>query len=304
METNDGQPTDAELDDIFNEGTKPEIEAEESSAEVEASSSEETQPDLEAQSEDSAENVQETITQKETDEVENLRREYKELEHKYKSDDGRIAALQRQVSDLQKVNDTLSSQPKEETPKVEVPSYDSKQIVQDLYSGDEAKAQAAVEAISNMKSSGGDGEDIDAAIRKAVQPLMEAEKARYDLSQEEVLESVHPDWRTTVGTEEFAEWLNSKPVQIQQLSRSDEASDAVELLNYYALSSAKPEAPTSSAKTQVEELQEKRSKQLESGKPLASKSGAGAQGGMPSDPDAVFDYLERNDPDLNRAYGR
>ena len=140
-------------------------------------------------------------------------------------------------------------------------------------------------------------------VNKMVQPLFEAEKARTKARQEEVLEATYPDWREQVNSEEFSSWVSGLATPIRQLVNSDDAQDAIQLLQYFN-STRGVSAPAESGKSEVEKLKEKRGKQLSGGTAPSSKHNASVSGGMPSDPDALFDYLERNDPDLKTAYGR
>jgi len=305
METIEGQATEAELESIFNDGEGTEVAVEATAEEQPDTNTENVQPESDPDPVIAANAVAEEVKNAEepsVDELTALRQEHEKLQHKYKSDDGRIAALQRQVSDLQRVNDTLSRPQKAETPDAK-PSLTTDKIVSDLYSGDEERAKAAVEAIATM-GSGTAGVEVEDTVNRMVKPLVDAEKQRYNLSQEEVLLRQYPQWRETVRTKQFATWLEQRPDQIKQLTKSNNAQDAIELLNYYTLSNKPIEAMASVGKTPVEKIQAKRNQQLQSGTAVASKPSTAVQGGMPSDPDAVFDYLERNDPDLNRAYGR
>jgi hypothetical protein len=304
MEQQEGQIDDKELDAIFNEDDTAktedvveattedkveETEVKEDSTEIKADSSEE-------------EAVVESEEPSPPSNYDALKKDFANLQHKYKSDEGRVSALQRQINELQKVNNTLKRTPQEETPVETKPTIDSKKIVDDLYSGDEEKARAAVEALVSQRPAT-NAVDIEQTVNKVVQPLVEAEKARARSTQEQALEDVHPDWREQVKSPEFSEWLNALPQTVQQLIHSDDASDAVYILDQFNRVET-PEPTVDSEKTKVEKIQDKREKQLADGTGLPSKHSAGASSGMPSDPDALFDYLERNDPDLKPAYRR
>jgi hypothetical protein len=301
MEQQEGQIDDKELDEIFNaddskqtedvvqatsEDTVEESEVKEESTEVKANSSEDTK--------------EEVVEDPSPSNYDALKKEFDSLQHKYKSDEGRVSALQRQINELQKVNNTLNraSQPRQvakPTPKI-----DSKKIVDDLYSGDEDKARAAVEALVSHQPA--NTVDVEKRMNQVVQPLLEAEKERSKATQEQALEEVYPDWKDQVNSSEFSEWLEGLPKPVQQLVHSNESSDAVYMLNQF--NKSKPTSVVEDERTKVEKIQDKREKQLADGTGLSSKHSAGASGGMPSDPDALFDYLERNDPDLKSAYRR
>jgi len=300
---NEDQPKDEELDAIFNESEESSDEVQASSAEPEegvANESVEAQPETIEASEEVGE---EAVEQNTPTELESLRTDYEKLQHKYRSDDGRIAALQRQVSELQKVNNTLSRSvdARASTPKGK-PDINPEQIVEDLYSGDEKRAKTAVETLIS-KSSGGSRQEVEEAVRRQVQPLRDAEHNRLKASEEQALEKAYPDWRQTVNTNEFKQWFSNRPKSIQKLAESDYSSDAIDLLDYYTSTTATPQSAKAEP-SKVDQIKAKREKQLASGTGISSKGGSGASGGEPTDPDALFNYLERNDPDYNTALRR
>ena len=304
MEQQEGQIDDKELDAIFNaddakqtedvvqatsEDTVGESEVKEESTEVKADSSEGTK--------------EEVVEDPSPSNYDALKKEFDSLQHKYKSDEGRVSALQRQINELQKVNNTLKARQVAPRPVAKPPRLDSGKIVDDLYSGDEEKAKAAVEAlVSHRPAAVGNG-NVEQTVNKMVQPLFAAEKARAKAQQEQVLESTYPDWREQVNSEEFSSWVSGLAAPIRQLVNSDDAQDAIQLLKYFN-STKGVSTSVGSGKSEVEKLKEKRGKQLSGGTAPSSKHNASVSGGMPSDPDALFDYLERNDPDLKTAYGR
>ena len=304
MELKEGQVDEAELDAIFNEDSEDKVEAvTEVTAEAETSGGivEEVATEIVA---DSAEKESVEVVEETPDPLSDfdaLKKEFDSLNHKYKSDEGRVSALQRQINELQKVNNTLKARQVAPRPVAKPPRLDSGKIVDDLYSGDEEKAKAAVEALVNQQPTA-NTVDVERRMNQVVQPLLEAEKERSKATQEQALEEVYPDWKDQVNSSEFSEWLEGLPKPVQQLVHSNESSDAVYMLNQF--NKSKPTSVVENERTKVEKIQDKREKQLADGTGLSSKHSAGASGGMPSDPDALFDYLERNDPDLKSAYRR
>jgi hypothetical protein len=306
MELKEGQVDEAELDAIFNEDSEDKVEAvTEVTAEAETSGGivEEVATEIVA---DSAEKESVEVVEETPDPLSDfdaLKKEFDSLNHKYKSDEGRVSALQRQINELQKVNNTLKARQVAPRPVAKPSRLDSGKIVDDLYSGDEEKAKAAVEAlVSHRPAAVGNG-NVEQTVNKMVQPLFAAEKARAKAQQEQVLESTYPDWREQVNSEEFSSWVSGLAAPIRQLVNSDDAQDAIQLLKYFN-STKGVSTSVGSGKSEVEKLKEKRGKQLSGGTAPSSKHNASVSGGMPSDPDALFDYLERNDPDLKTAYGR
>jgi hypothetical protein len=302
MEQQEGQIDDKELDAIFNEDDSTQTE------DVVQATSEDTVEESEVKEEstevkaDSSEDMKEEVVEDPSpSNYDALKKEFDSLQHKYKSDEGRVSALQRQINELQKVNNTLKRVEQPRAVARPKPKINSKKIVDDLYSGDEDKAKAAVEALVSQQPTA-NTVDVERRMNQVVQPLLEAEKERSKATQEQALAEVHPDWREQVNSSEFSEWLGGLPKPVQQLVHSNESSDAVYMLNQF--NKSKPTPVVEDERTKVEKIQDKRDKQLADGTGLSSKHSAGASGGMPSDPDALFDYLERNDPDLKSAYRR
>ena len=296
MTTDGTETTEEELDTIFNEvaeeggGDTPPIEA--------AAEEEKSEPTQESLKEDV-----EAEAPAEKDYAA-LEAEHEKLKHQYKSDEGRIAALQRKVSSLENVNSTLKKPEARRTPPplpTRKPNpVNAKKIVEDLYSGDEKKAQSAVLAITqgNTANQAFNAANVQKQVDQMLQPLREAEQAKHKLSQEEALEKAFPNWKVQVNEPHFEEWLQGRSATVKKLVHSNDSADAIELLTYYN-SSVGNTTEEDTGKTQVERVQDKRAKQLSASGGISSKS-AGSSGAMPTDPDALFDYLERNDPDLRR----
>ncbi len=305
MEQQEGQIDDKELDEIFNaDDSKQTEDVVQATSEDKVEESEVKEESTEVKADSSEDTKEEVVEDPSPSNYDALKKEFDSLQHKYKSDEGRVSALQRQINELQKVNNTLKSSPPTTENRRPAQRLNSKKIVDDLYSGDEAKAQAAVEAlVASNNRQDIDVSHVDERVNTLVQPLVDAEKARFFSQQEQVVDSYYPDWKSQVKTPEFSQWLQSKSNYVKQLIHSDSAHDAVELLDIYHGKSGRVDA-VESGRTKVEKIQDKREKQLADGTGLSSKHSAGASGGMPSDPDALFDYLERNDPDLKSAYRR
>jgi hypothetical protein len=297
MTTDGTETTEEELDTIFNDvaeeggGDNPPIEA--------AAEKEESEPTLESlpeagEAEAPAENSYAA-----------LEAEHEKLKHQYKSDEGRIAALQRKVSSLENVNSTLKKPAVRKASPPPLPTrkpnpVNAKKIVEDLYSGDEKKAQSAVLAITqgNTANQAFNAANVQKQVDQMLKPLREAEQAKQKLGQEEALEKAFPNWKVQVNEPHFEEWLQGRSETVKKLVHSSNSADAIELLTYYN-SSVGNVTEEDTGKTQVEKVQDKRAKQLNASSGISSKS-AGSSGAMPTDPDALFDYLERNDPDLRR----
>jgi hypothetical protein len=85
------------------------------------------------------------------------------------------------------------------------------------------------------------------------------------------------------------------------LAASEDAADASTLLTYYKQAQALAQSSQAPAPNEtVAHIQAKRERQLNQGQSPSMRSGRSVGGGTPEDPDALFDYLERHDPDYGR----
>jgi hypothetical protein len=77
----------------------------------------------------------------------------------------------------------------------------------------------------------------------------EVEKAR----QMAVLDFHHPDWETTIGTQEYNDWLMSQPEETVALTKSASARDALKVLDSYRdFTASPPPSLTASSRQRLE----------------------------------------------------
>ena len=231
-----------------------------------------------------------------------------QLQQNVRSNSGRVSAYQQKINQLEAQLKSAQATPHAESKGV--PQQDAqkiaRQVVDTLMSGDEEKAAAALAdaltrgAVGTPQSVNDDY--VKNIVNEAVRPFQEAEKSRYKQTQEQALESIHPGWRDTARSSEFKAWVSAQPDSVQKLVQSDDAADAATLLTYFKQSRPQPvvtqEAPVSNER--VSQIQAKRERQLSQGQIPETRGGRAVGSSAPDDPEALFEYLERNDPDYGR----
>jgi hypothetical protein len=234
-----------------------------------------------------------------------------QLQQNVRSNSGRVSAYQQKINQLElqlkqsrtgAANSTTAESnaiPQQDAQKV------ARQVVDLLMSGDEEKAATALATALSRGAVNGSGVDdtkVRNIVNEAIRPFQAAEQTRYKQSQEQALESIHPNWRETARSSEFRHWVEQQPASVQMLVKSDDAADAATLLTYYKQARGLAQAqPAPAPNERVAQIQAKRERQLSQGQsPSTRGGGRGIGGSSPDDPDALFEYLERHDPDYGR----
>lgn len=63
--------------------------------------------------------------------------------------------------------------------------------------------------------------------------LTRREKAERRIEAHIAIEVAHPGWIATVRTPEFVRWLDAQPPEVYALSKSQDPTDAIALLDRY-----------------------------------------------------------------------
>jgi len=172
-----------------------------------------------------------------------------ELDHRYRSSNGRISALQKQINGLQTELSQANTDP--------APSKEAA-----------IKAGLTPEQIAEFEEDYGDistfikgytSDQINEAVKSQVAPFQQqmskieqaqqgyAEREAEDATATEYnrLAKAHPDFQTIQNDNNFWQWLDSKPAFIRNAVESKSADDNIELLNQY-----KRETSTAVSRTQ------------------------------------------------------
>ncbi|WP_416398134.1 hypothetical protein [Allohahella sp. A8] len=168
---------------------------------------------------------------------------YRELEHRWKSDEGRVSAYQRQIDELkQKV---------EQAPKKQIESLE--QVRADF-----PEIGKAIDDVLNERLS-----ELSAKFEERLTPLqqMQAEQAEAQRNAQyqqaaQFLSAQHPDWQQydRDKNKDFAGWLSQQPSGIRAMYQApeDTAANAAALISLYKQSTANQtqDAAASSAGSQ------------------------------------------------------
>jgi len=213
-------------------------------------------------------------------------RKIAELEHKVKSDAGRISAFQRKINELAQQKQTVA----QEQP--------SRQDIADAMQTPEAWSAFAeeypdiAEAVDNRlrQHKAEVTENLSNKFTSELDPIRKAEQDRFIQSQVAAIEAAHPDWDEVRNSSAFDEWVEKQPSAVQELRKSKNAADAVWMLNAFKRDSgvASPGSEEVPGSGQVAALKSKRLKQLAEGEAVQSTRRVARVSQPPDDFDQAF----------------
>lgn len=222
-----------------------------------------------------------------------------------KSNEGRIAAFQRQVNDLQSQlraasrTGNAAKKDKDQAASDDAASGtegDFKEL--SALREDYPEIAQPIEQMFNRLQ--GDISRRD----QIIDSLMNKERQVHIDEQEAALQEVHPDWGDVIVSPEFAAWVQNAPAHIQPILEQNandivdaaSAADAIELFKLRTgYRSAKQTDPTPTQRQTAAQGSRqnsgKRSRQLEAGTSVRSGRGVGGTGGPAKDNyHAAFDH--------------
>jgi len=243
-------------------------------------------------------NVENNDNNESESEVDRLRSENEQLQHKFRSNDGRIAAYQRRIDELQ------------EQVSAKAGTANDGDDDQKAADGDELDAfrkeyPEIAGPLETMRTR--DQKQIE-QLTATVAALTGDQRQNQLDKQESILADAHPDWEGITGDGAFRDWVGAQPLYVQQAARRNgekitNGQEAAHLIASFKASLPQYESSDSDAKEvdkaaeaeksdQQKTLRGKRQRQLESGASVQSK-GPGAASGPPDDYDAAFDFFAR-----------
>lgn len=230
----------------------------------------------------------------EPDPLEATRKELETWKHKYNSDLGRQAALQRRIQEQQQFIEDLQKQqaqaPQQAESEGEAPdgSGMSDADWKDLQENFPEIARAMEYKLGSIKDQY--ATEVN-SLREQLVPIQQQQQDNFISTQYAVLSAKHPDYQELVTSDEFGAWLIQQPAPVRNLVESDEASDAVWLLDTYKQSSQQA-APAAQDARELNRLQEKRSRQLSQARSVGTSRSSRSQGNMPpsDDYEAAFEH--------------
>lgn len=201
---------DQEFDAAFAEQGKPVAEA-----------PQETPPEAAPPAEPAA-----PVEAEQTDPIEDLRRQLAEARHRLQSDDGRVQRYQRdrdqyasQVAQLQREVDEWKAKASHEAPPAaEEDEADVLKEAPDLESAVQRRIKAALDA--RLKPTEARLDEVGQTAQRAarqVEPLVSREEQQAAQQVFAELDRHFGDWKATVKSSEFSEWLAEQPQAVQTL---------------------------------------------------------------------------------------
>ena len=100
-------------------------------------------------------------------------------------------------------------------------------------------AEALEERLAQEKRAVPDLDGIQKRVDESVGSINNTLRAELRRAHETIVEIKHPDWRKDVNTKEFKSWFESQPTDLKALAASENAADAIRLLDVYKTVSKK-----------------------------------------------------------------
>lgn len=214
--------------------------------------------------------------------MEAVRRERAEIEHRYKSDEGRVSALQRKINDLEAIQHqapvVAPAQPPVSEEGIDSFREDYPDIANAVDKMVQSKMTTEREGFSQAMN------QMQQQMKQAIQPFQESEQKRFIDTQMQELESTHPDWRDVAQSTDFIEWLNVQPDPVRAMFTSDSARDAS-----YLVGSFKQTQPVVQEEQAVESSSNNRQALKQAVAPRSRRT-APVTNSIPEDYEAAFDY--------------
>jgi hypothetical protein len=215
---------------------------------------------------------------------EQVQNEAQNWSHKYRSDEGRVSALQRQVNELTAAKSQAAPTPPEAFTGEKWKEIDEEYPeiaggINERFDAIQAQHQAELNAMRGQVSS-------------MLDPILAQQKEREKRVELDKLAAEHPDWQQVAQSQEFTGWLNGQPAQVQSLYGSNSAADAGYLVQTYkdATGITAPAAVSPQANT----VQAKREKQLRESTGISGRKTAARS--IPKDDfEGSFEFYARQD---------
>lgn len=228
---------------------------------------------------EAAEPVQEEETPEWQTRLEEAEKRASEWEHRYRSDLGRQAALQKKIADLE-------GKLQESAPKSEETRAEYSERMQGLMQDYPEIAQALQEELDRRLGS----------MKQELSPVFEERQQREQEAAVARVRDRYPDFTETVRSQEFLEWYSRQPASIQKLAASNDPEDALAMLDFYSALNRPAANPA------VQEIREKRDQAL--ARNVAVRNTAPAPtGDAPDDFEAAFRfYAKQKERNQTRRY--
>jgi hypothetical protein len=222
------------------------------------------------------------------------------LDHRVKSDGGRVKAYQKKAEDLQAVIDKTDEKPTEEQVKTAMQSASKLEEFRKDY-------PEVAEGIDIMFEQ--NFAKQDEKINGVLKPIINERERAHESALEDsktTMDDNFPGWRERVGGEDYQTWFKDQPEEVQVLADSDALDDASDLIgNFYEhLRANGRNIEGYKAEGNDGKLSKKREIQKNAGKTVESRSsGIDATADTNDTESNLFNHFAKKAKEKRQAYG-
>lgn len=196
-----------------------------------------------------------------------------DLEHRIKSDDGRVGAFQRKINNLEHQVAQIQK----------APGQPSTADITSAMGSDESWTEFSKEYPEVASAIDGRLTGFSQQVNNTLAPVVEKQAETAKNEAVDVVAQTYPKWQDAVKTTEFSEFMDLQPPGIQALADSEDTADASTLIGMYDTyrvaqgdetlrSDPKPEIEDGSVDNKADEIAARRQRQLEDGVTIPSKN--------------------------------
>lgn len=202
-----------------------------------------------------------------------LKQERDHFEHSFKSQVGRVSALQK------KIDSELETKQVETKPDID----------ESLRSVMEDYPDIAKPIIDYLERKYNDIGNKLAPMQQSEDHRQAQEQQRYIDYQLNLMDTSIPDWRETIAKPEYEEWLNKQPAAIRQMKSSTDAEDYQYLINSFMATQQVDNTQLLKLQGKSQDLTSRRQAKLAASVQIPS-SGASKKSTAPDDFNSAWEY--------------
>lgn len=161
-----------------------------------------------------------------------------QLLHHVKTAEGRVAAMQREFQQSRQAATAVNDAPTQGQMSAAAKNPEKwEQLKQDFPEWASAMEEYVGAQLRGMPSNGVQATQVVDYVQ--AQLAQQQEQIRYAIEEAKV-EGKYEDWRTTINTPEFAQWLAIQPNDVRALADSQSGRDAIRMLDMFHTVKARP----------------------------------------------------------------
>lgn len=168
-----------------------------------------------------------------------LQTEYNRLQEAERANRGRVSALQKQMSQMEKAQQQQTPSEALESPSMDPDMESFAQDYPEVWEAMRAR-ERVIQAMFNERL-----EALQQEVKQPISELSAQAEASKKMAELRKLEKAHPDFETIQRDEGFWNWVRSQSAGVQQLAESALADDNIALLNMFK-AQFRPQAKASS----------------------------------------------------------